>query len=100
MAFWTVFWDKGDNFIMWMIKVTIKANQIDMDVMVFLKSRWHTKTMFIPKVWRFPLLYWSAGILPSRTTMVPKIYRELSALAELQPNASSNMHLSLLSLVG
>ena len=25
--------DKGDNIDMWMIKITIKANQIDMDVL-------------------------------------------------------------------
>ena len=29
--------DKGDNIDMWMIKITIKANQIDMDVLLFSK---------------------------------------------------------------
>ena len=26
--------DKGDNIDMWMIKITIKANEIDMDVLL------------------------------------------------------------------
>ena len=29
--------DKGDNTDMWMIKITIKANQIDMDVLLISK---------------------------------------------------------------
>ena len=29
--------DKGDNIDMWMIKITIKANQIDMDVLLISK---------------------------------------------------------------
>ena len=29
--------DKGDNIDMWMIKITIKANQIDMDALFILK---------------------------------------------------------------
>ena len=29
--------DKGDNIDMWMIKITIKANQIDMDVFLISK---------------------------------------------------------------
>ena len=29
--------DKDDNIDMWMIKITIKANQIDMDVLLILK---------------------------------------------------------------
>ena len=29
--------DKGDNIHMWMIKITIKANQIDMDVLLISK---------------------------------------------------------------
>ena len=27
--------DKGDNIDMWMIKITIKANKIDMNVLIF-----------------------------------------------------------------
>ena len=34
MAFWTVSGDKGDNTDMWMIKITIKANRIDMDILL------------------------------------------------------------------
>ena len=30
-------WDKGDNIDMWMIKITIKTNQIDMDVLLIAK---------------------------------------------------------------
>ena len=37
MAFWTEFWGQGDNIDMWMIKITIKANQIDMDVLLISK---------------------------------------------------------------
>ena len=37
VAFWTVFWDKGGNTDMWMIKITIKANQFDMDVLLISK---------------------------------------------------------------
>ena len=33
MAFWTFWGDKGDSIDMWMIKITIKADQIDMDVL-------------------------------------------------------------------
>ena len=29
--------DKGDNIDMWMIKITIEANQIDIDVLLFSK---------------------------------------------------------------
>ena len=29
--------DKGDNIDMWMIKITIKVNQIDMDVLLISK---------------------------------------------------------------
>ena len=29
--------DKGDNIYMWMIKITIKVNQIDIDILLILK---------------------------------------------------------------
>ena len=32
MAFWTVFWDKGDYISVWMIKSTVETNKIDMNV--------------------------------------------------------------------
>ena len=32
VAFWTVFWDKGDYIGVWMIEIMIKTNQIDIDV--------------------------------------------------------------------
>ena len=37
MAFGLFSGDKGDNTDMWMIKITIKANQIDMDVLLISK---------------------------------------------------------------
>ena len=37
VAFWTVFWGPNDNVDMCMIKITIKANQIDMDVLLISK---------------------------------------------------------------
>ena len=52
--------DKGDNTDMWMIKITIKANQIDMDVLLISKVDLllSTETMFVPKVWLFPFFRW------------------------------------------
>ena len=37
MAFGLFSGDKGDNTDMWMIKITVKANQIDMDVLFISK---------------------------------------------------------------
>ena len=37
MAFGLFSGDKGDNIDMWMIKIMIKANQIDMDVLLIPK---------------------------------------------------------------
>ena len=37
MAFGLFSGDKGDNIDMWMIKITIKANQIEMDVLLISK---------------------------------------------------------------
>ena len=51
--------DKGDNTDMWMIKITIKANQIDMDVSLISKVDNIPKPcMFVPKFWLFPLFHW------------------------------------------
>ena len=50
--------DKGDNIDMWMIKITIKDNQIVMDVLLFSKVGNIQKNMFVPKVRLFPLFYW------------------------------------------
>ena len=51
--------DKGYNTDMWMIKITTKANQIDIDGFAFSKvDNEHTKTMFVSKVRVYPLIYW------------------------------------------
>ena len=41
--------DKGDNTDMWMIKITIKANQIDMDVLLISKVDNIQKPCLSPK---------------------------------------------------
>ena len=47
------------TLIMWMIKITTKANQIDIDGFAFSKvDNEHTKTMFVSKVRVYPLIYW------------------------------------------
>ena len=61
MSLWKKLWrfglfseDKGDYIDVWMMKITITTNQIDMDVYFFQnKSRQHTKTIFVPKVLPF-----------------------------------------------
>ena len=64
---------------MWMIKIMIKTNRIDMDVLLILevdniqKPRLSLKSGFF----HYFIGLW---ILPSRTNMVQKIYRDLSAL--------------------
>ena len=42
--------DKDDNIDMWMIKITIKANQIDIDVLLI------SKVNNIQKLWTYPPL--------------------------------------------
>ena len=37
-GFWTIFWGQGDYIDVWMIKITVETNKIDMDV-CFIKSR-------------------------------------------------------------
>ena len=82
MAFWTIFQDKGDNIDMWMIKITIKANQIDMDVLLISKVDTIQKPCLSLKSCFFHQ-FMGSRILPSRTNMVPKIYRDLSTLGLL-----------------
>ena len=62
-----------------MIKITIKANQTDMDVLLISKVGNIRKACLSLKSGFFHYLI---GLLisPSQTNMVPKIYRELSAL--------------------
>ena len=86
MAFGLNSGDKGDNIDMWMIKITIKANQIDMDVLLSSEVGNIQKACLSLKSGFF---YYFIGlwILPSRTNMVPNIYRDLSAL-EVQGRTS------------
>ena len=49
--------DNDDYTDVWMSKIRIKANQIDMDVCFFQKHKSHTKTMFVPELRPFPLVY-------------------------------------------
>ena len=64
-------WDKGDNIDMWIIKITIKANQIDMDVLPISKVDNIQEPCLSLKSGFF---HYSIGlwILPSRTNMIPK----------------------------
>ena len=50
--------DIGDNIDMWMIKITIKANQIDMDVLLISKVGNIQKACLSLKSGFFPLFYW------------------------------------------
>ena len=74
--------DKGDNIDMWMIKITIKANQIDMDVLLISKVGNIQKACLSLKSGFFHYFI-GLRISPSRTNMVLKIYMDLSALEEL-----------------
>ena len=77
--------DKGDNIDMWMIKITIKANQIDMDVLLILKvDNIQTPCLSLNSGFFHQLI--CLWILPSQANMVPKIYRDLSPLG-LSPGA-------------
>ena len=71
--------DKGDNIDMQMIKITIKANQIDMDVLLISKVDNIQKQCLSPKCGFFHYFI-GLRILPSWTNIVPKIYMDLSAL--------------------
>ena len=71
--------DKGDNIDMQMIKITIKANQIDMDVLLISKVDNIQKPCLSPKCGFFHYFI-GLRILPSWTNIVPKIYRDLPAL--------------------
>ena len=74
--------DKGDNIDMWMIKITIKANQIDMNVLLISKVGNIQKACLSLKS-RFFHYFIGLWISPSQTNMVPKIYRDLSALGRI-----------------
>ena len=50
--------DKGDNIDMCMIKITIEANQIDMDVLLVSKIGNIQKPCLSLKFGFFPLIYW------------------------------------------
>ena len=63
--------DKGDNIDMWMIKITIKANQIDMDVLLISKVG-NTKSMFVPKVRLFSIILLVCEFHPHRQTWYQK----------------------------
>ena len=77
--FWLFSGDKGDNTDMWMIKITIKANQIDTDVLLISKVDNIQKPCLSLKSGFFHYFI-GLWILPSRTNMVPKIYGDLYAL--------------------
>ena len=54
---------------MWIIKITIKANQIDMDVLLILEpGNIHTKTMFVPKVQLFSIILLVCEFYPQGQT--------------------------------
>ena len=57
MAFRTVFWGQGD---VWMIKIMIKTNAMDMDVCFFEKK----KKIFEKKNLQKPCLFLKSGFLP------------------------------------
>ena len=65
-----------------MIKITIKANQIDMDVLLISKVGNIQKACLSLKSGFFHYFI-GLWISPLRTNMVPKIYRDLSALDRL-----------------
>ena len=71
--------------------MTIKANQIHMDVLLISKlGNIHTETMFVPNVWLFSIILLLCEFYPHRQTfkyvllkgafMVPKIFRNIFAL--------------------
>ena len=62
-----------------MIKITIKANQIDMDVLLISKVGNIQKACLSLKSGFFHYFI-GLWISPSQTNMVPKIYRDLSGL--------------------
>ena len=49
--------DKGDNIDMWMIKITIKANQIDMDALLISEVD-NIQNHVVSEVQLFPLICW------------------------------------------
>ena len=59
---------------MWIIKLTIKANQIHMDVLLISKlGNIHRETMFVPKVWLFSIILLVCEFYPHRQTWYQKL---------------------------
>ena len=50
--------DKGDYIDVWMIKITIKAKQTNVDVLLISKVNNIQKNHCVPEVRLFPLFYW------------------------------------------
>ena len=67
MAFGSFSGQKGDYIDVWLIKITIGANQIDM-VFAFFRNRQHTKSMFVPKLRIFPVSLIVCEFDPHRQT--------------------------------
>ena len=65
--------DRGDNIEMPIIKITIKANQIDIDVLLISKAG-NTQKPCLSLKSGFFNYFIGLWILPSQTNMVPKIY--------------------------
>ena len=73
--------DKGDNFDMCMIKITIKANQIDMDVLLISKVDNIQKPCLSLNPFFFHYFI-GLRILFSRANIASKIDRGLSVLVD------------------
>ena len=76
--------DRGDYSDVWMIKIMIKTNGIDMDICFFQKNITYKNHVcsLSPAFSHFSLLV--CKFKPYRqTNMVPKIYKDLSALENL-----------------
>ena len=54
--------DKGDYIDVWIIKITFKKINLKWMFASF-KSRLHAKTMFVPKVPLFQLVYWFVNLI-------------------------------------
>ena len=54
--------------------MTIKANQIHMDVLLISKlGNIHTDTMFVPKVWQFSIILLLCEFYPHKQTMYQQV---------------------------
>ena len=69
------------------IKITIKANQIDMDVFLISKlDNIHTKTMFVPIVWLFSIILLACEFYPHGQTWYQKFLGTYLPLKYIQIN--------------